>query len=406
MTARALGLAGRALLRPLASPGAPRLLSTDKGPLQGLTNAGDPMSRLIMQARNQTDGGFPRHFAENGFTAGGGRMGGNGLTAGDGRMGGNGFTAGDGRVGGNGFTAGDGRMGGNGFTAGGGRMGVTGFTAGGGRSGRFNMEMLRTAGAPRVKRDVLHVTLKGKKTFVTVTDVKGNRKAGASAGCLEDRKGRSRLARYAGEATGEHMGRVANKIGLKSVVVKVKGYSFFRKKKKVIMGFADGFRGERVRTPSPIMYVHDVTQLAHNGCRLPKKVASDNLKQSLSRICMRSSSNSNLRTQQLSDELALVKAELEKSRKEVELAKKGHAEGSELQEAYAKLAEEKKQQALDIEQLKSQLVASHHETKQAIKLLAAFGFSHIGYLTRLSLEVTITKVLPLHPWLNARERKG
>ncbi|VAH69388.1 unnamed protein product [Triticum turgidum subsp. durum] len=260
MTARALGLAGRALLRPQMPA------------VQGLTNAGDPMSRLIMQARNQTDGGFPRHFAENGFTAGGGRMGGNGLTAGDGRMGGNGFTAGDGRVGGNGFTAGDGRMGGNGFTAGGGRMGVTGFTAGGGRSGRFNMEMLRTAGAPRVKRDVLHVTLKGKKTFVTVTDVKGNRKAGASAGCLEDRKGRSRLARYAGEATGEHMGRVANKIGLKSVVVKVKGYSFFRKKKKVIMGFADGFRGERVRTPSPIMYVHDVTQLAHNGCRLPKKV--------------------------------------------------------------------------------------------------------------------------------------
>uniref|UniRef100_A0A453DJL1 30S ribosomal protein S11 n=1 Tax=Aegilops tauschii subsp. strangulata TaxID=200361 RepID=A0A453DJL1_AEGTS len=249
MAARALGLAGRALLRPLSSPGAQRLLSTDKGPLQELANAGDPMSRLIMQARNQTDGGFPRHFAENGFTAGGGRMGGNGFTASDGRMGGNGFTA-----------------------TGGARMGGNGFTAGGGRSGRFNMEMLRPAGAPRVKRDVLHVTLKGKKTFVTVTDVKGNRKAGASAGCLEDRKGRSRLARYAGEATGEHMGRVASKIGLKSVIVKVKGYSFFRKKKKVIMGFADGFRGERVRTPSPIMHVHDVTQLAHNGCRLPKKV--------------------------------------------------------------------------------------------------------------------------------------
>ncbi|VAH39311.1 unnamed protein product [Triticum turgidum subsp. durum] len=248
MAARALGLAGRALLRPLSSPGAQRLLSTDKSPLQGLANAGDPMSRLIMQARNQTGGGFSPHFAENGFTAGGGRMGGNVFTAGDGRMGGNGFTAGDGRMGG------------------------VGFTVAGGRSGRFNMEMLRPAGALRVKRDVLHVTLKGKKTFVTVTDVKGNRKAGASAGCLEDRKGRSRLARYAGEATGEHMGRVASKIGLKSVVVKVKGYSFFRKKKKVIMGFADGFRGERVRTPSPIMYVHDVTQLAHNGCRLPKKV--------------------------------------------------------------------------------------------------------------------------------------
>jgi small subunit ribosomal protein S11 len=106
---------------------------------------------------------------------------------------------------------------------------------------------------------------------VTVTDIRGNRKAGASAGCLEDRKGRSRLARYAGEATGEHMGRAARKMGVKSVVVRVKGYSFFRKKKKIVMGFADGFRGERVRTPTPIMYIHDVTQLAHNGCRLPKK---------------------------------------------------------------------------------------------------------------------------------------
>jgi small subunit ribosomal protein S11 len=152
----------------------------------------------------------------------------------------------------------DGRMGGNG-----------GFTPGG-RTGRFNMDLLQPTGQ-RVKRDVLHITQKGKKTFVTVTDIKGNRKAGASAGCLEDRKGRSRLARYAGEATGEHMGRAARKMGIKSVVVRVKGYSFFRKKKKIVMGFADGFRGERVRTQTPIMYIHDVTQLAHNGCRLPKK---------------------------------------------------------------------------------------------------------------------------------------
>ncbi|RCV33499.1 hypothetical protein SEVIR_7G094900v4 [Setaria viridis] len=121
------------------------------------------------------------------------------------------------------------------------------------------------------KRDFIHVLLKKNKTFVTVTDASGNKKTGASAGCLEDRKGRSRLSRYAAEATAEHVGRSARKMGLRSVVMKVKGISFFKKKKKVILGFREGFRGERVRDQSPIMYIHDVTQLPHNGCRLPKQ---------------------------------------------------------------------------------------------------------------------------------------
>nr|WMV85403.1 ribosomal protein S11 [Dendrobium huoshanense]WMV85435.1 ribosomal protein S11 [Dendrobium nobile]WMV85519.1 ribosomal protein S11 [Dendrobium officinale] len=118
----------------------------------------------------------------------------------------------------------------------------------------------------------VHVLLIKKKTFVTVTDAKGNKKTGASAGCLEERKGRSRLSRYAAEATAEHVGRSARKMGLKSVVMKVKGSTFFRKKKKVILSWREGFRGEGVGAKrSPIMYIHDVTQLSHNGCRLPKK---------------------------------------------------------------------------------------------------------------------------------------
>ncbi|WVZ99517.1 hypothetical protein U9M48_044797 [Paspalum notatum var. saurae] len=121
------------------------------------------------------------------------------------------------------------------------------------------------------KRDFVHVLLKKKKTFVTVTDASGNKKTGASAGSLEDRKGRSRLSRYASEAVAEQVGRSARKMGLRSVVMKVKGAAFFKKKKKVILSFREGFRGERVRDQSPIMYIHDVTQLPHNGCRLPKQ---------------------------------------------------------------------------------------------------------------------------------------
>lgn len=62
------------------------------------------------------------------------------------------------------------------------------------------------------KRDFVHVLLKRNKTFVTVTDVRGNKKTGASAGCLEDKKGRSRLSKYATEATAEHVGRAARKV--------------------------------------------------------------------------------------------------------------------------------------------------------------------------------------------------
>jgi small subunit ribosomal protein S11 len=123
----------------------------------------------------------------------------------------------------------------------------------------------------KMKRDFIHVLLMKNKTFVTVTDARGNKKTGASAGSLEERKGRSRLSRYAAEATAEHVGRSARKMGLKSVVMKVKGSTYFKKKKKVILSWREGFRGERVRDQSPIMYIHDVTQLPHNGCRLPKK---------------------------------------------------------------------------------------------------------------------------------------
>ncbi|KAH0446665.1 hypothetical protein IEQ34_024499 [Dendrobium chrysotoxum] len=62
--------------------------------------------------------------------------------------------------------------------------------------------------------------------------LRGIRRLGASAGCLEERKGRSRLSRYAAEATAEHVGRSARKMGLKSVVMKVKGSTFFRKRRK------------------------------------------------------------------------------------------------------------------------------------------------------------------------------
>nr|WNH36697.1 ribosomal protein S11 [Gastrodia angusta] len=107
-----------------------------------------------------------------------------------------------------------------------------------------------------------------RKVYVRrLVEAKERKKTGAVAGeALE-----SRLSRYAAEATAEHVGRSARKMGLKSVVMKVKGSTFFSKKKKVILSWREGFRGSGVGDQSTILYIHDVTQLSHNGCRLPKK---------------------------------------------------------------------------------------------------------------------------------------
>nr|YP_010373880.1 ribosomal protein S11 [Hernandia nymphaeifolia]UPI56062.1 ribosomal protein S11 [Hernandia nymphaeifolia] len=130
----------------------------------------------------------------------------------------------------------------------------------------------------RKNKDFVHLPPIHNNTFVTVTDARGNKKTGASAGfVLKEIKGGSRLSRYAAGATAEHVGRSARNLGMKSVVMKVKGSTYFRKKKAVILSWREGYtfaelqRSEGVGDQSQIMYIHDVTQLPHNGCRLPRK---------------------------------------------------------------------------------------------------------------------------------------
>jgi hypothetical protein len=94
------------------------------------------------------------------------------------------------------------------------------------------------------------------------------------------------------------------------------------------------------------------------------------------------------KTQQLSVELALVKAELEKSRKEVELDKKATGESGQIQDAYAKLDKEKKQHALELEQLKSHLVVSSFYRVSVL---------HISLLSSVLLFIAYSE-LPIY-WL-------
>ncbi|KAI8574843.1 hypothetical protein RHMOL_Rhmol01G0385100 [Rhododendron molle] len=79
-----------------------------------------------------------------------------------------------------------------------------------------------------------------------------------------------KLSRYAAEATAEHVGRLARNMGLKTFVVKVNGFTYFKKKKQAIVSFREGYTHSR-GDQNPIVYVEDTTRKAHNGCRLPKK---------------------------------------------------------------------------------------------------------------------------------------
>ncbi|KAK3435227.1 hypothetical protein EUGRSUZ_D02590 [Eucalyptus grandis] len=118
--------------------------------------------------------------------------------------------------------------------------------------------------------DFVHIKLMRNNTFVTVTDSKGNKKIGASAGCLPEMKGGPKISRYAAEATAEHVGRQSRSLGLKSVVMKVKGFTFFKKKRQAIMSWREGFTNAR-GNQNPIVYIEDSTRRPHNGCRLPKR---------------------------------------------------------------------------------------------------------------------------------------
>lgn len=120
--------------------------------------------------------------------------------------------------------------------------------------------------------DIVHIKMLRNNTFVTVTDSKGNVKLSGSAGCLKDIKsGGQKFSRYAEEATAEVVGRRARALGLKSVVMKVNGFTHFRRKRQAILSWREGLTADSRGDRSPIVFVEDTTRKPHNGCRLPKK---------------------------------------------------------------------------------------------------------------------------------------
>ncbi|XP_050210042.2 uncharacterized protein LOC126660526 [Mercurialis annua] len=115
--------------------------------------------------------------------------------------------------------------------------------------------------------DFVLINIKRSNAFINVLDAKGNTKYKVSSGFTEI--GGGRTTRYSAEAAAEFVGRKAREMGLKSVVMRVKGFTHFKKKRQAIVSFKEGFSTRNDR--NPITYIEDVTQRAHNGCRLPRK---------------------------------------------------------------------------------------------------------------------------------------
>ena len=124
-----------------------------------------------------------------------------------------------------------------------------------------------TAGArPRRKErkniiaGVAHVNASFNNTIVTITDAQGNTIAWSSSG-QQGFKGSRKSTPFAAQMAAEDAGKKAQEHGVRTLEVEVKGPGSGRESALRALG-AVGFQ---------ITAIRDVTPIAHNGCRPPKR---------------------------------------------------------------------------------------------------------------------------------------
>lgn len=112
----------------------------------------------------------------------------------------------------------------------------------------------------RVVEGIVNVYATFNNTIVTITDRHGNAVTWATSGNVGF-KGSRKSTPYAAQIAAEKAGRAAQEMGLEAVDVKVKGPGPGRESSVRALNSL-GIR---------VMSISDVTPLAHNGCRPPKK---------------------------------------------------------------------------------------------------------------------------------------
>ena len=111
-----------------------------------------------------------------------------------------------------------------------------------------------------ITNGVAHVNASFNNTMVTITDVQGNAISWSSAGMMGF-KGSRKSTPYAAQVAAEDAGKKAQEHGVKSLEVEVKGPGAGRESALRALQ-AIGF---------VITSIRDVTPIAHNGCRPPKR---------------------------------------------------------------------------------------------------------------------------------------
>lgn len=107
---------------------------------------------------------------------------------------------------------------------------------------------------------IVHVNSTFNNTMVTIADLHGNSIAWSSAGCMGF-KGARKSTPYAAQMAAEDAGRKAMEHGMKAVDVNVRGPGSGRESALRALQ-SIGFTVTSIR---------DVTSIAHNGCRPPKR---------------------------------------------------------------------------------------------------------------------------------------
>lgn len=112
-----------------------------------------------------------------------------------------------------------------------------------------------------IGKGIVYVTASFNNTTITVTDEMGNVVAWSSAGALGF-KGSKKSTPFAAQQAAEDALVKAKEHGLKEVGIKVQGPGGGRDTAVKTVGSTEGIK---------VTWMKDITPLAHNGCRPPKR---------------------------------------------------------------------------------------------------------------------------------------
>lgn len=110
------------------------------------------------------------------------------------------------------------------------------------------------------QKGIIHIQSSRNNTIITLTDLQGNTKYWTSAGSIGFKNSRKSTT-YSAQAAAEILASKALNLGFYSVIVKIKGLGY---------GKESAIRA-LYKSKLVITKIIEMTPIAHNGCRAPKK---------------------------------------------------------------------------------------------------------------------------------------